>query len=290
MAIFVRSEIMRLSRNMSAMRIFNSYTKNLVAQSKAYGSISSGNKIQTYRDDPNAKAKSDKLKLEIRGLQMATRNIQDSVSLMQTMDGGMQSISESLQRARELMVQAGGATTPEDRAVIQKEIDQNLEHITYTANNTEMNGVKLLADKNNPGDTVDLLIGATSDYVTKLPTYNLTSTGLGLVNADGSNKISVENMNDGLERLDGAIDKLNSGRGKYGALSNRMESTADYTSEIAGKVEGAEGEITGTDIALEMVEYAKNSILVESGMAMMAQSNEFPQDILQILSNVYPNR
>lgn len=281
---------MRLSRNMSAMRIFNSYTKNLVAQSKAYGSISSGNKIQTYRDDPNAKAKSDKLKLEIRGLQMATRNIQDSVSLMQTMDGGMQSISESLQRARELMVQAGGATTPEDRAVIQKEIDENLEHITYTANNTEMNGVKLLADKNNPGDTVDLLIGATSDYVTKLPTYNLTSTGLGLVNADGSNKISVENMNDGLERLDDAIDKLNSGRGKYGALSNRMESTADYTSEIVGKVEGAEGEITGTDIALEMVEYAKNSILVESGMAMMAQSNEFPQDILQILSNVYPNR
>lgn len=281
---------MRLSRNMSAMRIFNSYTKNLVAQSKAYGSISSGNKIQTYRDDPNAKAKSDKLKLEIRGLQMATRNIQDSVSLMQTMDGGMQSISEALQRARELMVQAGGATTPEDRAVIQKEIDENLEHITYTANNTEMNGVKLLADKNNPGDTVDLLIGATSDYVTKLPTYNLTSTGLGLVNADGSNKISVENMNDGLERLDDAIDKLNSGRGKYGALSNRMESTADYTSEIVGKVEGAEGEITGTDIALEMVEYAKNSILVESGMAMMAQSNEFPQDILQILSNVYPNR
>ncbi len=281
---------MRLSRNMSAMRIFNSYTKNLVAQSKAYGSISSGNKIQTYRDDPNAKAKSDKLKLEIRGLQMATRNIQDSVSLMQTMDGGMQSISEALQRSRELMVQAGGATTPEDRAVIQKEIDQNLEHITYTANNTEMNGVKLLADKNNPGDTVDLLIGATSDYVTKLPTYNLTSTGLGLVNADGSNKISVENMNDGLERLDDAIDKLNSGRGKYGALSNRMESTADYTSEIVGKVEGAEGEITGTDIALEMVEYAKNSILVESGMAMMAQSNEFPQDILQILSNVYPNR
>ncbi len=281
---------MRLSRNMSAMRIFNSYTKNLVAQSKAYGSISSGNKIQTYRDDPNAKAKSDKLKLEIRGLQMATRNIQDSVSLMQTMDGGMQSISEALQRARELMVQAGGATTLEDRAVIQKEIDENLEHITYTANNTEMNGVKLLADKNNPGDTVDLLIGATSDYVTKLPTYNLTSTGLGLVNADGSNKISVENMNDGLERLDDAIDKLNSGRGEYGALSNRRESTADYTSEIVGKVEGAEGEITGTDIALEMVEYAKNSILVESGMAMMAQSNEFPQDILQILSNVYPNR
>ncbi len=280
---------MRLSRNMASMRIFNSYTKNLAAQSKSYGNISSGNKIQTYRDDPNAKAKSDKLKLEIRGLQMANRNIQDSVSLMQTMDGGMQNISESLQRARELMVQAGGATTPEDRAVIQKEIDQNLEHITYTANNTEMNGVKLLADKNNPGDGVDLLIGATSEDVIKMPAYNFTASGLGLID-DTKGKISVDNIDDGLKRLDDAINKLNSGRGKYGALSNRMESTMDYTSEVAGKVEGAEGEITGTDIALEMVEYAKNSILVESGMAMMAQTNQFPQDILQILSNVYPNR
>lgn len=281
---------MRLSRNMASVRILNSYTKNLAAQSKSYSSISSGLKIQTYRDNPNAKAKSEKLKLEIRGLQMATRNIQDSVSLMQTMDGGMQNISESLQRARELMVQAGGATTEEDRAIIQKEIDQNLEHITFTANNTEMNGVKLLADKNNPGDTVDLLIGATSGDVIKLPTYNFTSSGLGLVNADGSNKISVDNIDDSLNRLDDAINKLNSGRGKYGALSNRMESTVDYANEISGKVEGAEATITGTDVAFEMIEYSKNSILVESGMAMMAQTNQFPKDILQILSNVYPNK
>ncbi|WP_346936996.1 flagellin [Clostridium sp.] len=281
---------MRLSRNMASVRILNSYTKNLAAQSKSYSSISSGLKIQTYRDNPNAKAKSEKLKLEIRGLQMATRNIQDSVSLMQTMDGGMQNISESLQRARELMVQAGGATTEEDRAIIQKEIDQNLEHITFTANNTEMNGVKLLADKNNPGDTVDLLIGATSGEVIKLPTRNFTSSGLGLVNADGSNKISVDNIDDSLNRLDDAINKLNSGRGKYGALSNRMESTVDYANDISGKIEGAEATITGTDVAFEMIEYSKNSILVESGMAMMAQTNQFPKDILQILSNVYPNK
>ena len=281
---------MRLSRNMASVRVFNSYTKNLAAQSKSYGSISSGTKIQTYRDNPNAKAKSDKLKLEIRGLQMATRNIQDSVSLIQTMDGGMQGISDALQRARELMVQAGGATSEEDRLVLQKEIDQNLEHITYTANNTEMNGVKMLSDKNKPGDNLKLLIGATSEDKVELPLYNFTSSGLELVNADGTNKISAENIDDGLERLDNAINQLNAGRGKYGALSNRMESTGEYTNNIAGKVEGAEANITGADIALEMVEYAKNSILVESGMAMMAQSNQFPQDILQILSNIYPNR
>jgi flagellin len=281
---------MRLSRNMASVRIFNNYTKNLAAQSKSYSNISSGSKVQTYRDNPNAKAKSDKLKLEIKGLQMAGKNIQDSVSLIQTMDGGMQSISEALQRARELMVQAGGATTDGDRAIIQNEIDQNLKHITYTANNTEMNGVKLLSDKNNPGDTVDLLIGATSDNRMKLPTYNVTSSGLGLEDADGTNKISVENVANGLSRLDTAISQLNSGRSRYGSLSNRMESTAEYTSKIASKVEGAEATITGADIGLEMIEYAKNSILVESGMAMMAQTNQFPQDILQILSNIYPNR
>ena len=221
---------------------------------------------------------------------MGTRNIQDSVSLIQTMDGGMQGISDALQRARELMVQAGGVTTKEDRLVLQREIEQNLEHITYTANNTEMNGVKMLSDENKPGDNLKLLIGVTSEDGVKLPVYNFTSAGLGLVNTDGTNKINTEDIEDGLERLDNAINQLNAGRGKYGALSNRMESTGEYTNVIAGKVEGAEASITGADIALEMVEYAKNSILVESGMAMMAQSNQFPKDILQILNNISPNR
>ncbi|MEG0307360.1 MAG: flagellin [Clostridium sp.] len=276
---------MRLSRNMSAVRIFNSYTKNIAAQSKAYGTVSSGVKVQTYKDDPNAKAKSDKLKLEIRGLQMASRNIQDSVSLLQTADGGMQNISESLQRARELMVQAGGVNTENDRAVIQNEINTILESITYTANNTEINGVKLMGDNNKPGDTVKLLIGATDEDLIDIKTLNLTADGLGL-GKDAADRISTEKVDEGLERLDVAINTLNAGRSKYGAVTNRMDSTATYTNEIVATVEGAEAKITSSDIALEMVEYSKNSILVESGLAMMAQSNKFPQDILRILENV----
>ncbi|MEG2657284.1 MAG: flagellin [Clostridium sp.] len=276
---------MRLSRNMSAVRIFNSYTKNIAAQSKAYGTVSSGVKVQTYKDDPNAKAKSDKLKLEIRGLQMASRNIQDSVSLLQTADGGMQNISESLQRARELMVQAGGVNTENDRAVIQNEINTILESITYTANNTEINGIKLMGDNNKPGDTVKLLIGATDEDLIDIATLNLTADGLGL-GKDAADRISTEKVDEGLERLDVAINTLNAGRSKYGAVTNRMDSTATYTNEIVATVEGAEAKITSSDIALEMVEYSKNSILVESGLAMMAQSNKFPQDILRILENV----
>lgn len=277
---------MRLSRNMASMRIFNKYTKNIEAQSKTYKNISSGNKINSYRDDPNAKAKSDKLRMEVRSLQMASRNVQDSTSLFQTMDGGMDTISNGLTRIKELMVQAGGANTEEDRKVIQGEIDSMIDHITYTANNTEMNGVKLLSDKNKEGMGIDLLIGATSDDVVQIETHNLTASGLGLVNKDGTNKISTENTDEGLRRIESAVDKLNSARGKYGAVCNRMESTYDTMEDITGKVENAEATIVGADIALEMLQHSKNSILIESGLSMMAQTNKFPQDILQILQNV----
>lgn len=277
---------MRLTRNMASLRIFNRYQNNLEAQSKAYNTVTSGIKINSYRDDPNAKAKSDKLRIEIRSLHMANRNIQDSVSLLQTADGGMDTIGNSLVRVKELMIQAGGPGTDQDKQVIQKEIDAMLEHITYTANNTEMNGIKLLSDKNTPDKTVDLLVGVSSEDLVKLSTHDLTSAGLGLVNKDGTNKISTLNVDDGISRINGAIDKVNSVRGKYGAVANRMESTYDSAQEITSAVEGAEASISSADIALEMLEYSKNSILVESGLAMITQSNKLPQDVLQILQNL----
>lgn len=277
---------MRLTRNMASLRIFNRYQNNLEAQSKAYNTVTSGIKINSYRDDPNAKAKSDKLRIEIRSLHMANRNIQDSVSLLQTADGGMDTIGNSLVRVKELMIQAGGPGTEQDKQVIQKEIDAMLEHITYTANNTEMNGVKLLSDKNTPDKTVDLLVGVSSEDLVKLSTHDLTSAGLGLVNKDGTNKISTLNVDDGISRINGAIDKVNSVRGKYGAVANRMESTYDSAQEITSAVEGAEASISSADIALEMLEYSKNYILVESGLAMITQSNKLPQDVLQILQNL----
>lgn len=277
---------MRLTRNMASVRIYNRYQNNLEAQSKAYKTVTSGIKINSYRDDPNAKAKSDKLRIEIRSLQMANRNIQDSVSLLQTADGGMDTISSSLVRVKELMIQAGGVGTENDKQVIQKEIDAMLEHITYTANNTEMNGVKLLSDENSTEKTIDLLVGVSSEDLVKISTHNLTSEGLGLINTDGSNKISTLNVDDGISRIDKAIDEVNSARGKYGAVANRMESTYDSAVEITSAVEGAESSISGADIALEMLEYSKNSILVESGLAMMTQSNKLPQDVLQILQNL----
>lgn len=275
---------MRLNRNMQSMRIYNGYRKNIELQSKSYSTITSGYKINAYKDNPNAKAKSDKLNIEVRGLQMASRNIQDSVSLIQTTDSSMQTISEGLQRIRELMVQAGGGNSPGDKHIIQNEIDEMIKHITYTANSGNTNGVKMLSE--NSTDKVSLLIGVTSESIVKLPTYNFTAEGLGLVDLTGNNLISVSDVGSSITKIDHAIDMVSGGRNKYGAICLRMEST--YTSSYAmiERVQGAEASITGADIALEMVEYSKNSLLVESGISMMAQSNKFPQEILQVLRDI----
>jgi len=237
-------------------------------------------------DDPNAKAKSDKLNMEIRGLQMASRNIQDSTSLIQTTDSSMQTISEGLQRIRELLVQAGGNNGDSDKLIIQNEIDEMINHITYTANSSSMNGVKMLNENNGSTDTVSLLIGVTSESIVELPTYNFTAEGLGLVDSNGVSQISASDVGGGLTKIDQTIDVVSGARNKYGAICVRMESTYNSSEEMIIRVQGAEASITGADIALEMVEYSKNSLLVDSGLSMMTQANQLPQEILQILRDI----
>lgn len=271
---------MRLYHNLASMNLYRRYKDNLSAQSVANGRISSGLRVQTSKDAPNAMAESQKLKLQIRGLQMASRNMQDGISMLQTADGAMQGISDSVQRIRELMVQAGGVNTLEDRQVIQKEVDQMLEHINLVSENTETNGVKLLSSANGENSSTSIQVGSMTDENLTVPMYNLSSQGLGIGN------ISTANVEDSINKLDDAINNIGKYRGKYGAISNRLESTYNNTYDLSIRIEGAEAELTGADIAYEMMEYTRASLLVDSGIALMAQTNKFPQDVLRILENV----
>lgn len=274
---------MRIYHNLASMNLYRRYQDNLSAQSIANGRISSGLRVQTAKDDPNAMAESQKLKLQIRGLQMASRNMQDGISMLQTADGAMQNIGESLQRIRELMVQSGGATTPEDRAVIQNEVDQMLQHIDTVAENTETNGVKLISKPSaeNPKTKNPIVqVGAMSDEKLEVPFLNLSSEGLGV------DSVTTSDIDGSLAILDNAINKIGEHRGKYAAISNRLETTYNNTYDMSIRIEGAEAELTGADIAYEMMEYTRASLLVDSGISLMAQTNKFPQDILRILENV----
>lgn len=222
---------------------------------------------------------------------MAARNTQDGVSMLQTSQGGMNGITESLQRVRELVVKAGGTTSDADKGIIQNEINQMIQGADDLANNTEFNGVKLLVGGANNGSvSIETVTGANVGEKIDIPKYNLNAEGLDLnfTDADGIDvkNIDVNDIDGSLQSIDTALDVVIGARSKYGALENRFESSYNSTMGMAEKIQSAESGIRDTDMAEEIMEYAKYNILIEASTAMMAQSNRFPQDALKILENV----
>ena len=276
---------MRLNQNMQSLNVYRNYKKNLVTQSIALDRISTGTKINSAKDNPNKLGVSEGLRIQIRGLQMAERNIQDGVSMMQSVDGALNTVSEALNRIKELTVQAGGVQNDEDLFIIQGEINQLKEHIDYTVNNSEFNGVKLLnSDKVTNNDYPKYLnhvVGAN----TKEETTDM------LIDSEGNSlkNINITNTNEldkNLNIVDSAIETMNSVRSRYGAIQNRMDTSAQNLSGSSFNLENAESRIRDSDIALEMAEYARTSILHETSIALMQQTNSFPQDVLRILENM----
>jgi len=278
---------MRVNKNMASLNIYKTYSKNLTKQNSSLGRISSGIKINSSKDNPNVIAQSERFRMQVRGLQMAARNTQDGVSMLQTAEGGLDGITNSLQRVRELLVQAGGTITDSDKAAIQIEINQMLEGTDDMANNTEFNGVKLLSGGANDGSVnIEMVTGANVGEKINIPKFNLNTEGLGLKDIAGKVEVDVKDVDGSLQLVDQALDNVLSARSKFGALENRFESSYNSTIEISDKIEGAESSIRDTDLAEEMMEFSKYNILVEAGNAMMAQSNKLPQDALRILENV----
>lgn len=278
---------MRVNKNIASLNIYRSYSENLQKQSGSLTRISSGIKINSSKDNPNAMAQSERLRMQIRGLQMAARNTQDSVSMLQTVEGGLEGITNSLQRARELIVQAGGTTNTQDKETIQREINQMLAGADDMASNTEFNGVKLLVNKDNKEPKfIESATGANVGEIIKIPRYDLSTRGLMLEDESGKGLIDLKDIGNSLKLMDDAINTVISARSKYGALENRLESNYSSTTELSDKVQSAESGIRDTDMAEEMMEFSKYNILIEAGNAMMAQTNKFPQDILRVLENV----
>ncbi|VYU41587.1 flagellin [Clostridium tertium] len=284
---------MRLNQNMQSLNVYRNYKKSLTLNSSALSKISTGTKINSAKDNPNKLGVSECLRLQIRSLQMAERNIQDGVSMVQTVDGGLSSITESLNRIKELTIQSVGVTAEDDRRVIQSEIDQLKEHIDYTANNSEFNGVKLLNSErvtnNNYPKYLKHTVGANTNEDIDIPVYNLTTDMLTDREGNSINSLDVvnsENIDKNIQVLDSAMATVNSVRSRYGAIQNRMETSGTNLSSTSLNLEKAESRIRDTDIALEMSEYARTSILQETSIALMQQTNNFPKDILRVLENM----
>lgn len=277
---------MRININMKSLGIYSGYKKNIIDNSAAMKKISSGKKINSAKDNPLKIEQSENFRMQIRALEMANKNLQDSSSMIQVADSTMGTISEALIRMKELTVQAASETTNEaDRNIIQSEIDQLKSYIDDTANNTEFNGNKLLVNENVTDNSkpkyVEMQIGANVGDSIGIPFFNVSSETLGIDKLD-----VVNDATKALNSIDEALKDVNGCRAKYGAVQNRLENSIEITSSSSYIYEKSSSDINDADIALEMAEIARTSILMESATAMMAQSNNFPKDMLNILANL----
>lgn len=277
---------MRININMKSLGIYSGYKKNIAANSAAMEKISSGKKINSAKDNPLKIEQSENFRMQIRALEMANKNLQDSTSMIQVADTAMGTISEALIRMKELTVQAANEVTNEaDRRLIQDEIDVLRSHIDDTAKNTEFNGNKLLVNgnvtDNSKPDYVEMQIGANVGDSIGIPFFNVSSETLGIDKLD-----VVNDATKALNSIDEALKDVNRCRAKYGAVQNRLENSIEITSSSSYIYEKSSSDINDADIALEMAEIARTSILMESATAMMAQSNNFPKDMLNILANL----
>lgn len=275
---------MRINKNIYSLNVFRNYSNNIAKNSAAMDRISSGKKLNSAKDNPIKLEKSEKFKMQIKALQVAERNLQDGVSMIQTADTAMTTISEALIRIKELAVQVGNSTyTKEDREGVQKEVDELISFIGNTVKDTEFNGNKLLDDSGNQGAVIKMQTGANVGDVIEIPVLNLSLKDLGI---DDLSVLSVDEISKSLEAIDSAIVRVNSSRSAYGAIQNRMETSIETVESGKLSFEKGYSDIVDSDLAFEMTEVAKTSVLIESATAIMAQTNNFPKDVLNILANV----
>lgn len=274
---------MRLNHNMFSLSIYKYYKNHLVDNSKASNNISTGSKLSSAKDNPNKIGENETLKIQTLSNDAASKNIQATNSMLQTFDGSLKEINNNLARMKELTVSAGSGTlTESDKKVIQDEIDSIKAGIDTMANNTEFNGIKM-SDSSLSGENTKLVkstIGTMDGEQIDIPFFNVSAENLGI------GQISVDNVDEANEAIDKATKIVSTIRSRYGAIENRLESTADYLSSKDINIQTIQSSIGDADIAEEMMNYSTSQLLINSAIGLIAQSNNFPKDALNILANV----
>ena len=252
--------------------------------------LSSGERINRAGDDASGLAVSEKMRSQIRGLNQASKNIQNGVSFIQTTEGYLNETTDILQRVRELAVQsANGIYSDEDRMQIQVEVSQLVAEVDRIASQAQFNGMNMLTGRfSQDGEGImQFQIGANVDQNTRVFIGTMTATSLGLKGAQGGEEqISIstpDEANMTLATIDEAVKNVTKQRADLGAYQNRFEMAAKGINIAAENTQAAESRIRDTDMASEMVEFTKNQILTQAGTAMLAQANSQSQTVLALL-------
>lgn len=250
--------------------------------------LSSGESINRAGDNASGLAVSEKMRSQIRGLNQASKNIGDGISMAQVAEGYMQETTDILQRIRELAVQSSnGVYSDEDRMMIQVEVSQLVSEVDRIASSAQFNGMNLLTGR-FAENGVRFQVGANTDQNFSVKINSLTAADLGLKNAQGEeNQISIatpDEANMTISTIDNALKTVLSNRAELGAAQNRMEVAQKGINVAAENTQSAESRIRDQDMAAGMVEFTKNSILNQAGSAMLAQANANSAMVLKLLS------
>ncbi len=251
--------------------------------------LSSGYQVNRAGDDAAGLAISEKMRAQIKGLEVAQVNAQDGISLIQTAEGALTEVHSMLNRMVELATKAANGTyEDEDRAQLQKEITTLNAEIDRIAENTNFNGKNLLsvATGDVGGGKITLQIGDTSAQNIEVQMTTMTSAVLGTATGDKLSDVDIGSLTgaqDAIQIINDAISMVSDQRAVLGAAQNRLEHTINNLGVTTENLTAAESRIRDTDMAKEMMSYTKNTVLVQAAQAMLAQANTQPQSVLQLL-------
>jgi len=270
---------MRINHNIAAINTHRQLNFNNTNVGKNLEKLSSGYRINRAGDDAAGLAISEKMRGQIRGLNMAQKNAQDGISLIQTAEGALHETHSILQRMRELAVQSANDTNMDevDRAAMQEETDALIAEIDSIAGRTEFNTQNLLGGK---FEKKVFHIGANKGQNIEVSIKAMNAKGIGV------EKLSIAKQDDAdkaIETIDKALNQVSTQRAALGAIQNRLEHTINILGASSENLTAAESRIRDVDMAAEMMEFTKNNILTQAAQAMLAQANQQPQGVLQLL-------
>ena len=285
---------MVINHNMSAMFANRQLGVTGLSLSKDMEKLSSGEKINRAGDDASGLAVSEKMRSQIRGLNRASQNAQNGISFIQTTEGYLQETTDIMQRIRELAVQSSnGIYSDEDRMQIQVEISALVSEVDRIASAAQFNGMNMLTGRfarptgeNVVTGSMWFHIGSNMDQRMQVFIGTMSATALGIREMGSEEKLTLatpEDANRAIGTIDEALKKINKQRADLGAYQNRMEYTVKGLNIAAENLQASESRIRDTDMASQMVDFTKNSVLQQAGTAMLAQANSQSQNVLSLL-------
>lgn len=268
--------MLTIKNNVMAMNTSRHLSRSYEALASSVEKLSSGLRINTAKDDAAGLAVRELMRADIVALQQGARNAQDGISLLQTMEGAMQTIDDMLVRMKQLAEQAAtGIYSTAQRTIMDNEFDEIAAEINRLAGSTDFNGIGMLDNS----AAVSIHFGGTSDSIS-VSGKDMTTTGL---NISTTSIATADSAIAALTALDSAISTATTARADFGAKMNRLQNTVALLQTEAENLQASESRISDVDVATEMAAMTRNQILSQAGTAMLAQANAMPQMALMLL-------